>query len=40
MPRSSDVGHVQGMSLNLHEPGAVRALPDAGTGRRPSHRAV
>ncbi|OKJ70143.1 hypothetical protein [Streptomyces sp. CB02460] len=35
---SGDVGHVRGASLNLHEPGAVRALLDVATahGWRPS----
>ncbi|MER7025669.1 MULTISPECIES: hypothetical protein [Streptomyces] len=34
---SGDVGYVQGPSLNLHEPGAVRALLDAASahGWRP-----
>ena len=34
---SGDVGYVQGVSLNLHEPGAVRALLDAAAaqGRLP-----
>ncbi|MBK3571301.1 MULTISPECIES: hypothetical protein [unclassified Streptomyces] len=34
---SGDVGYVQGASLNLHEPGAVRALLDAAAaqGRLP-----
>ncbi|MET9611932.1 hypothetical protein [Kitasatospora indigofera] len=31
--RSGDVGHVQGSSLNLHEPGTVRALLDAAVVR-------
>lgn len=37
---SGDVGHVRGASLNLHEPGAVRALLDAATARgwRPGER--
>ncbi|MFE7119075.1 hypothetical protein ACFU99_27030 [Streptomyces sp. NPDC057654] len=30
---SGDVGYVRGGSLNLHEPGAVRALLDAAVGR-------
>lgn len=30
---SGDVGHVRGSSLNLHEPGAVRALLDAASAR-------
>ncbi|MFI6401749.1 hypothetical protein [Streptomyces sp. NPDC050548] len=30
---SGDVGYVQGVSLNLHEPGAVRALLDAATAQ-------
>ncbi|WP_405976711.1 hypothetical protein OG496_26405 [Streptomyces sp. NBC_00988] len=30
---SGDVGHVRGASLNLHEPGAVRALLDAASAR-------
>lgn len=30
---SGDVGHVRGGSLNLHEPGAVRALLDAALAR-------
>ncbi|MBK3581979.1 hypothetical protein JHN63_51245 [Streptomyces sp. MBT65] len=30
---SGDVGHVHGASLNLHEPGAVRALLDAALER-------
>ncbi|MEU7563730.1 hypothetical protein [Streptomyces eurythermus] len=37
---SGDVGYVRGGSLNLHEPGAVRALLDAASaqGRRPDGR--
>ncbi|WDM17352.1 hypothetical protein J3S85_21130 [Streptomyces lavenduligriseus] len=37
---SGDVGYVRGGSLNLHEPGAVRALLDAvsAQGRRPGER--
>ncbi|MEU2440562.1 hypothetical protein ACFY9A_28515 [Streptomyces rubradiris] len=37
---SRDVGHVRGGSLNPHEPGAVRALPDAvpAGGRRSDER--
>ncbi|WP_404867260.1 hypothetical protein ACI1MP_00055 [Kitasatospora griseola] len=30
---SGDVGHVRGSSLNLHEPGTVRALLDAAIAR-------
>ncbi|MFE1171608.1 hypothetical protein [Streptomyces sp. NPDC058773] len=30
---SGDVGYVRGASLNLHEPGAVRALLDAASAR-------
>ncbi|WP_374114776.1 hypothetical protein [Streptomyces cellostaticus] len=30
---SGDVGHVGGVCLNLHEPGAVRALLDAASER-------
>ncbi|WP_033281390.1 hypothetical protein [Streptomyces sp. NRRL F-525] len=30
---SGDVGYVRGASLNLHEPGAVRALLDAASDR-------
>ncbi|MFI1961210.1 hypothetical protein ACH46L_26360 [Streptomyces althioticus] len=30
---SGDVGYIQGASLNLHEPGAVRALLDAASTR-------
>jgi hypothetical protein len=30
---SGDVGYVRGSSLNLHEPGVVRALLDAATDR-------
>ncbi|WP_420037494.1 hypothetical protein ACN2WE_39370 [Streptomyces sp. cg28] len=30
---SGDVGHIRGASLNLHEPGAVRALLDAASAR-------
>ncbi|MEU9591639.1 hypothetical protein ACGF7W_33750 [Streptomyces sp. NPDC048219] len=30
---SGDVGHVRGASLNLHEPGAVRALLDVASAR-------
>ncbi|MCD9165759.1 hypothetical protein [Streptomyces albireticuli] len=30
---SGDVGYVQGSSLNLHQPGAVRALLDATSAR-------
>ncbi|MEV6500913.1 hypothetical protein [Streptomyces prunicolor] len=30
---SGDVGHVHGATLNLHEPGAVRALLDAASAR-------
>ncbi|MFI9781440.1 hypothetical protein ACIHCV_43765 [Streptomyces sp. NPDC051956] len=30
---SGDVGYVRGCSLNLHEPGAVRALLDAASAR-------
>ncbi|MER0477815.1 hypothetical protein ABR737_05515 [Streptomyces sp. Edi2] len=30
---SGDVGYVRGASLNLHEPGAVRALLDAAAAR-------
>jgi hypothetical protein len=30
---SGDVGYVRGGSLNLHEPGAVRALLDAASAR-------
>ncbi|MER5930944.1 hypothetical protein [Streptomyces sp. NPDC002054] len=30
---SGDVGFIRGASLNLHEPGAVRALLDAATAR-------
>lgn len=30
---SGDVGYVRGSSLNLHEPGAVRALLDAASAR-------
>lgn len=30
---SGDVGHVHGATLNLHEPGAVRALLDAAAAR-------
>ncbi|MYY02868.1 hypothetical protein GT035_11780 [Streptomyces sp. SID4913] len=39
---SGDVGHVRGVSLNLHEPGAVRALLDAASARgwRPEGRRV
>ncbi|WUN29780.1 hypothetical protein OG823_01470 [Kitasatospora sp. NBC_00315] len=37
---SGDVGHVHGGSLNLHEPGAVRALLDAASaaGWQPGER--
>ncbi|THA46944.1 hypothetical protein E6R62_32590 [Streptomyces sp. A1136] len=37
---SGDVGYVRGASLNLHEPGAVRALLDVATagGRLPGDR--
>lgn len=37
---SGDVGRVEGASLNLHEPGAVRALLNVATARgwRPSDR--
>lgn len=31
---SGDVGYVQGDSLNLHEPGVVRALLDAASAHR------
>ncbi|MFE2970641.1 hypothetical protein ACFXKC_44910 [Streptomyces sp. NPDC059340] len=40
---SGDVGYVRGSSLNLHEPGAVRALLDAASARGwqpPEGRAV
>lgn len=39
---SGDVGYVRGASLNLHEPGAVRALLDAASARgwRPEGRQV
>ncbi|OIJ68170.1 hypothetical protein [Streptomyces mangrovisoli] len=39
---SGDVGYTHGASLNLHEPGAVRALLDAAAahGRRPEERGV
>lgn len=39
---SGDVGYVRGVSLNLHEPGAVRALLDAATacGWQPEGRRV
>ncbi|MFF9111996.1 hypothetical protein [Streptomyces sp. NPDC014805] len=39
---SGDVGHVRGASLNLHEPGAVRALLDAAlaSGWQPEGRRV
>ncbi|MER6530268.1 hypothetical protein [Streptomyces sp. NPDC001508] len=39
---SGDVGYVRGASLNLHEPGAVRALLDAASTRgwRPEGRRV
>ncbi|MEU9097461.1 hypothetical protein [Streptomyces sp. NPDC048361] len=30
---SGDVGHMEGADLNLHEPGAVRALLDAASAR-------
>ncbi|GAB2581521.1 hypothetical protein GCM10027168_12810 [Streptomyces capparidis] len=30
---SGDVGYIRGSSLNLHEPGAVRALLDAASAR-------
>jgi hypothetical protein len=37
---SGDVGYVRGASLNLHEPGAVRALLDVASARgwRPEER--
>lgn len=39
---SGDVGYVQGGSLNLHEPGAVRALLDAAlaSGWQPGEQGV
>ncbi|MGW2748834.1 hypothetical protein [Streptomyces sp. NPDC001450] len=39
---SGDVGYVRGASLNLHEPGAVRALLDVASTRgwRPEERRV
>ncbi|MYS22336.1 hypothetical protein GTW78_19605 [Streptomyces sp. SID4948] len=39
---SGDVGYIQGGSLNLHEPGAARALLDAASARgwQPEQRAV
>ncbi|MHC3455088.1 hypothetical protein [Streptomyces prasinus] len=39
---SGDVGYIQGASLNLHEPGAVRALLDAAStlGWHPEERRV
>ncbi|GHE16125.1 hypothetical protein [Streptomyces alanosinicus] len=39
---SGDVGHTRGASLNLHEPGAVRALLDAASacGWQPGVRRV
>ncbi|MGW3683020.1 hypothetical protein [Streptomyces prasinus] len=39
---SGDVGYIQGASLNLHEPGAVRALLDAASahGWQPEERRV
>ncbi|MGW9498214.1 hypothetical protein ACWG5P_28260 [Streptomyces prasinus] len=39
---SGDVGYIRGASLNLHEPGAVRALLDAASTRgwQPEERRV
>ncbi|SDE24413.1 hypothetical protein [Streptomyces prasinopilosus] len=39
---SGDVGHIRGASLNLHEPGAVRALLEAASalGWQPEERRV